>query len=76
MPGRDNAEEFSANVFEKEGVPEFLVYAPSIEPTLLISKIVVHPDASDEFRDNVNGICQEHGLPTPERSRRLDEARF
>jgi hypothetical protein len=62
-------EDFMANYFELEAVPGFRVYAPPIDVEKLIHGVVLHPQATDIFTQNVTDLCSANHLPSPERSR-------
>ncbi len=40
-------------------------YRPPIDPCKLITSVVVHPDASEEFFRRVAKLCDSHQLPSP-----------
>jgi len=69
-------EEFEQNHFESESKPGFLVFAPQVHLTQLINGVVLHPDAPSEFEIQVKQICENAGLPKPQRSRKEREPVF
>jgi hypothetical protein len=63
-----DSEHFRSHFFEREDTPGCLVFAPPINPKCLIETIIVHPDASTCFWDEVVSISEAHGLVRPVRS--------
>jgi hypothetical protein len=63
-------EDFTANHFELEAIPGFLVYAPFVDMGKLIEGVVLHPSASDTFTQRIVDLCATHKLSPPEQSRR------
>jgi hypothetical protein len=62
--------DFSSNMFELESTPGFRLFAPPIDDRRLIQGIVLHPDASRTFQDEMMTLCTANALPKPEPSRR------
>ncbi|MGZ8915898.1 MAG: hypothetical protein ACXW1Z_22695 [Methylobacter sp.] len=59
---------FIQHHFKLPSNPDFYVFAPPIDCSLLVNAIVLHPDCNDAFQDRVNKLCFKHSLPNPERS--------
>lgn len=62
--GRDK---FFGDLFESESEAGLTIYAPIID-LQLIHTVVLHPEASAEFRANVTSICAARGIPAPKSS--------
>jgi hypothetical protein len=56
--------QFEADLFEVEGMPDIRVYAPRIEPFMLINAIAPHPRATEAFINEMTHLCTANGLPT------------
>jgi hypothetical protein len=63
-----DVEHFQANLFECEADPNIRVYAPRIDLTRLVIRVVVHPEAPAVYEEQVNKLCAAHSLPMPVRS--------
>lgn len=61
-------EQYGENVFVLDAKKDLHFYAPEINVQRLIEKIVLHPNASTEFRGKVAKMCVDNGLPEPELS--------
>ena len=59
---------FRENHFEVENNPAFRVFAPPVQLSLTIDSVFVHPRAPASYLEEVRLLCQEHGLPFPERA--------
>lgn len=59
---------FREHHFLSESVANFLVYAPPVDIKTFIKAIVLHPQASEEFAEKIAFLCNESGLPKPQRS--------
>ncbi len=64
-PDRD---EFYKHLFQSETDAAFHVYAPPIAPARLIEGVVLHPEASEEFAEEMGKLCEAKGIPRPQRS--------
>ena len=60
-------EHFQAHHFEDENNPESRVYAPQIINSDLISCVFVHPEASSDFSNHIEALCDKNGIPKPQR---------
>ena len=56
--------------------PDRRGFCPPIKIQTLIEGVVLHPQASREFRQEVTELCAAHGLPPPSPSRMAREPRF
>ena len=56
-------EHFQSHHFASEHDETFLVYAPPISVTELISEIYLHPDAAKEFSEEIGELCGKNKLP-------------
>jgi hypothetical protein len=56
---------FQENHFESERKKGFLVFAPSVDITSLIHRVVLHPEASLKFKENIRAICKNSNIPGP-----------
>jgi hypothetical protein len=54
--------------FASQADASVTVFAPSIDPIRLISGVILHPEATDDFRANIAALCTAHGLPPPQHS--------
>lgn len=70
------SEEFKADLFESETIPDFNVYAPSVDLARLVQGLILHPEASPDFEAHIVELCAKSGLPRPDSSRRTREAVF
>jgi hypothetical protein len=59
---------FQEHHFESETVNGFFLYAPTIDVTQLIERIVLHPKATHKIKNEVARICEIKGLPQPVQS--------
>ena len=62
--------EFNKHHYRKADDPDFCMFAPPIDLSKIIRQVIVHPDASPEFRARVEALCASKGLPVPTQSRR------
>lgn len=69
-------DEFLRDHFCKTADPNFLLYAPPVNPAELLQGIVLHPEASDEFASKIRKLCAERNLPRPTLSRGTAKPRF
>lgn len=56
---------FQENHFESESKKGFLVFAPSVDITSLIHSVVLHPEASSKFTEEIRAICKNSNIPDP-----------
>lgn len=70
QPARDEdgLSDFLEHLFEREDDAGFHVFAPPVDVSTLVCRVVLHPRASNAFTQDVSGLCAEHGLPLPEPS--------
>jgi len=61
--------EFQSAHFEASSEPGTLVYAPLIDVRRLVHAIVLHPNATADFEQEVEQFCVAHALPAPEKSK-------
>lgn len=59
---------FQENHFESETCKGFLVYAPPIAVTRLIERVVLHPEATQDFGREIARCCEKKSLPPPVQS--------
>jgi hypothetical protein len=59
---------FRENHFEAENTPAFRVFTPPVQLSATVDSVFVHPRAPTCFLEGVRLLCQEHGLPFPERA--------
>jgi hypothetical protein len=59
---------FQNNLFQLEDSPEIIFYAPSVDLGQLIHGVVMSPDATPEFKEDIAKICLKNGMPKPEPS--------
>lgn len=74
FPPHDEAHglaDFKAHHFAKAEDPEFRLFAPPINLSEIVQQVIVHPEATPEFRETVKTLCEDKGLPVPTQSRRL-----
>jgi len=62
------SDEFKGNIFELEKSPDFKFFAPPINLTSLVQKVVIHPNATSEFEEKIKDLCRKHKLPEPTKS--------
>ncbi len=68
--------DFISHYFFSETDPEFRFYAPPVKITQLIHGLILHPQASQVFAQNIAEICREKCLPSPQASRSNHPPRF
>lgn len=61
---------FRDNHFTLENDPSFRCVAPPVSLSDLITSVVLHPEATEEFSERVRTLCQTTGMPNPISSRR------
>jgi hypothetical protein len=60
--------DFQKNLFELESKKGFVVLAPEVGVANLIHSVILHPDATEKFAQQIESRCQSQGLPVPQRS--------
>jgi len=70
--GEAGEKDFNAMLFVSESDPDLRVCAPLVDVQKLVEGVVLHPDASDLFTQEMNDLCLRAGLPKPEMSRRRE----
>jgi hypothetical protein len=58
---------FQESHFQSENSSTFLVYAPPVDLSF-IESVILHPNATHEFSAKVASLCNESGLPAPQKS--------
>ena len=56
---------FREHHFQSENDPAVLVYAPPVDLQELVEAVVLHPNASQAFRAEIELLCREANLPNP-----------
>ena len=64
---------FKDNIYKLDSEPEFRVYAPQIDLSMVIREVVMHPDAPEEFQAQMIDLCSVNQLPTPRQSKKRGE---
>lgn len=59
---------FRENLLESESSPKHIIYAPSVNLEQFIHGVVLSPEASPEFNEEVTKMCITNRLPKPEPS--------
>ncbi len=62
------AAHFQASQFESETQKGFRIFAPEIDISNLIHRVVFHPESSPEFAKEISSTCKGAGLPSPSSS--------
>jgi len=56
---------FQENHFESETKKGFKIYAPQIDISQLIKRVVFHPEATQDFKNEITRLCEKNDLPKP-----------
>lgn len=59
---------FMNNHFESESNSKFIIFAPQIETSSFIHKVVIHPKATSKFIEKIKNICHTEKLVEPKLS--------
>ncbi len=59
---------FEEHHFKSDSATRQLVYAPTIDVQSLIKAVVLHPEATEVFADQIALICSANALPAPQKS--------
>jgi hypothetical protein len=59
---------FQSHHFASEHDATFLVFAPPVNVTELISEVYLHPDSPQEFAEEIEEMCNKNGLPSVRRA--------
>jgi len=62
---------FIEHHFELSSSPGFYFFAHPIDCSLLVNKVVLHPECNDVFKERIINLCSKHSLPNPEQSYQL-----
>ncbi len=60
---------FMSNLFHKDAGKDALVFAPSIQLSVLLDDVIIHPHSSLEDQNVIIDLCEKHKLPVPKISK-------